>query len=79
MPSLGKDYAGGILVGVAMQCIRADVSVGTIQMKTPALLKHSRLVIYVTEIALGTETSYVHIRVQNESKRYPVSKRSLGP
>ena len=58
-----------------MQCIRADVSVGTIQMKTPALLKHSRLVIYVTEIALGTETSYVHIRVRNESKRYPDSKR----
>ena len=58
-----------------MQCIRADVSVGTIQMETPALLGHSRLVIYGTEIALGTETSYVHIRVRNESKRYPVSKR----
>lgn len=44
-------------------------------MKTPALLGHSRYVIYSTEIALGTETSYAHIRVRNESKRYPVSKR----
>lgn len=39
---LGKDYAGDVLVGVAMQCIRADVPVGTIQMETPTLLGHSR-------------------------------------
>lgn len=44
-------------------------------METPALLEHSRYVIYSTEIALGTETSYVHIRVRNESKLYPVPKR----
>lgn len=35
-------YAGDVLVGFAMQCIRADVPVGTIQMETPALLGHSR-------------------------------------